>query len=160
MTVARLAIPAAPAARYRLSFPMSHQDLSQLSLEDLYRLEVETHTAALTLGLEALLREPAASDELERCMLAAHSLKGAARIANVAGAVGLADAMESCFAAACQGRLRLDSGLIALLARAVGVIVAVADGPQGRPAADDDQDSIERLIGALRGVLGGDAAAA
>ena len=76
-----------PPHAYRLSPPMSHQDLSQLSLEDLYRLEVETHTATLAQGLQTLGRDAAASDDLERCMLAAHSLKGAARIADVGGAV-------------------------------------------------------------------------
>ena len=139
---------------------MSQQDLSQLSLEDLYRLEVETHTATLALGLEALARDPAAADELERCMLAAHSLKGAARIANVGGAVGLADAMESCFTAAYQGRLRLNPGLIARLERGVGVMVAIADGPPDQDAAEAGQATIESLIAALKRGLDGDAAAA
>ena len=59
---------------------MSAQDLSQVSMLDLFRMEADSQAQALTSGLLALERDPKAADQLERCMRAAHSLKGAARI--------------------------------------------------------------------------------
>ena len=75
---------------------MSDQDLSQLSMLDLFRVEAETQTQVLTAGLLALERDPRAGDQLESCMRAAHSLKGAARIVGLDAGVPLAHAMEDC----------------------------------------------------------------
>ena len=80
---------------------MSAPDLSQLSMHDLFRLETENQTQALTTGLLALERNPTAADHLEACMRAAHSLKGAARMVDVDAGVALAHAMED-FLVACQ----------------------------------------------------------
>lgn len=75
-------------------------DLSQLSMFDLFRMEVETQTAILTDGLLAVERDPNAHDRLEALMRAAHSLKGAARMIGYTAAVRVAHAMEDCFVAA------------------------------------------------------------
>ena len=56
------------------------QKLSDLSMLDLFRSEVETHTATLHDGLLALKSNPAALDNLEPLMRAVHSIKGGARI--------------------------------------------------------------------------------
>lgn len=82
---------------------------------DLFRMEAESQVQALTAGLLALEREPAAAEQLESCMRAAHSLKGAARIIGLSLIVGLAHAMEDCFVAAQQGRIRLGKKHIDLL---------------------------------------------
>jgi two-component system sensor histidine kinase and response regulator WspE len=83
---------------------MSTPDLSQSSMLDLFRMEVGTEAQALTAGLLALERDPVAADQLERCMRAAHSLKGAARIVGLSAGVSITHAMEDCFVAAQQGR--------------------------------------------------------
>src|SRR5689334_11251575 len=57
-----------------------NDDLSNLSMFDLFRIEVENQAQVLTTGLLALEREPTNADQLESAMRAAHSLKGAARI--------------------------------------------------------------------------------
>src|SRR5207249_10513585 len=80
--------------------PMSGQDLSQLSMQDLFRMEAESQTEVLTAGLLALERNPRAGDQLETCMRAAHSLKGAARIVDLDAGVALAHAMEDLLVAA------------------------------------------------------------
>ena len=82
---------------------MSLQDLSQLSMLDLFRMEVDSESQALTAGLLALERDPKAADQLERCMRAAHSLKGAARIVGLTPGVEVAHALEECFVAAQRG---------------------------------------------------------
>jgi two-component system sensor histidine kinase and response regulator WspE len=74
---------------------MSRIDLSQLSMLDLFRVEAETQAQVLTAGLLALERDPALADQLEACMRAAHSLKGAARIVGLNVGVRLAHAMKT-----------------------------------------------------------------
>ena len=86
---------------------MSASDLSQFSMLDLFRVEVESQGKILTDGLLALEREPAAAKMLEACMRAAHSLKGAARIVNVNAGVRTTHVMEDCFVAAQRGKLIL-----------------------------------------------------
>ena len=106
---------------------MSLQDLSQLSMFDLFRMEVDSESQALTAGLLALERDPKAADQLERCMRAAHSLKGAARIVGLGGAgVSVTHAMEDCFVAAQQGRIALHQGHIDELLRGVDLLQQMA----------------------------------
>ena len=83
------------------------EDLGNLSMPELFRLEVEHQTAILISGLLALEKDPRALQTCDMLMRAAHSLKGAARIVNLQNAVRIAHALEDCFAAAQQGRLQL-----------------------------------------------------
>src|SRR5258708_20577477 len=89
---------------------MNPQDLSQASMFDLFGMEVDSHAQALTVGLLALERDPVAADHLERCMRAAHSLKGAAQIVGLRAGVSITHAMEDCFVAAQRGRCVLRRG--------------------------------------------------
>ncbi len=106
---------------------MSNQDLSQFSMHDLFRLEVDGQREILTSGLLALERQPDDAGELEACMRSAHSLKGAARIVGLSAAVSVAHAMEDCFVAAQQGRVRLDKSRIDLLLRGLDLLVTIAN---------------------------------
>src|SRR5258705_1919177 len=105
---------------------MSSQDLSQLSMLDLFRMEVDSQSQTLTAGLLALERDPVAADRLESCMRAAHSLKGAARIVGVSAGVSVTHAMEDCFVAAQQGRIELQQGHIDELLRGVDLLLQMA----------------------------------
>src|ERR1700730_15209966 len=109
---------------------MSLQDLSQLSMLDLFRMEVDSESQALTAGLLALERDPKAADQLERCMRAAHSLKGAARIVGLSVGVSVTHAMEDCFVAAQQGRIALQQGHIDELLRGVDLLRQMARTPE------------------------------
>ncbi len=97
-----------------------------LSMQELFRVEAANQTALLTSGLLALERAPASPAQLESLMRAAHSLKGAARIVNLLPAVHIAHAMEDCFVAAQQGRLRLGQAQTDALLRGVDWLSAVA----------------------------------
>ncbi len=101
---------------------MSSQDLSRSSMFDLFRMEADDQARALTLGLLALERDPQAADQLERCMRAAHSLKGAARVVGLSAGVSVTHAMEDCFVAAQQGRITLQQGHIDQLLRGVDLL--------------------------------------
>jgi two-component system sensor histidine kinase and response regulator WspE len=109
------------------------KDLSELSMLELFRVEVENQAPLLTAGLLALERDPEAADQLEACMRAAHSLKGAARIVDIAAAVGVAHAMEDCFVAAQEGRLRLRQSHIDLLLGGVDLLARFAHSPEMEP---------------------------
>ncbi|MFW6374209.1 MAG: Hpt domain-containing protein, partial [Thermodesulfobacteriota bacterium] len=67
---------------------------------ELFQTEVETHAVTLNEGLLALENDPADFAAIESLMRAAHSIKGAARIVGLSGAVGLAHAMEDVLSAA------------------------------------------------------------
>jgi two-component system, chemotaxis family, sensor histidine kinase and response regulator WspE len=109
---------------------MSTEDLSSMSMVELFRVETESQGQVLTAGLLALESAPDAADELEACMRAAHSLKGAARIVGLGVGVSVAHAMEDCFVAAQQGRLTLRQGQIDLLLRGVDLLTRIAQTPE------------------------------
>jgi two-component system, chemotaxis family, sensor histidine kinase and response regulator WspE len=91
------------------------QDYSDMSLLHLFGMEAETQTALLNNGLLTLERDPQNTDSLATLMRAAHSLKGAARIVQLAAAEHLAHVMEDCFVAAQEGRVVLSSDHIEVL---------------------------------------------
>jgi len=106
------------------------EDLSNFSMFDLFRVEVENQAQVLTAGLLALERNPVAADQLEATMRAAHSLKGAARIVGLDAGVSVAHAMEDCLVAAQQGRLTLDQARIDLLLRGVDLLTRISQTPE------------------------------
>src|SRR5712675_474009 len=114
---------------------MSAPDLSQLSMHDLFRLETENQTQALTSGLLALERDPTAADHLEACMRAAHSLKGAARMVDVDAGVALAHAMEDFLVACQEGRVTLDQVQIDLLLEGVDLMTSGLLDPTDWPGS-------------------------
>jgi len=126
-------------------------DLSQLSMEELFRLEAESQTEALTAGLLALERDPQARDQLETCMRAAHSLKGAARIVDLDAGVALAHAMEDVLAAAQAGGIVLAQQHIDLLLHGADLMIALAKAPDLKPGetAGERRAEIDRFIVAL-----------
>src|SRR6185503_5802729 len=105
---------------------MIEQDLSQFSMLDLFRAEAETQALVLTSGLLALERDPTLADQLEACMRAAHSLKGAARIVGLTVGVRVTHAMEDCFVAAQQGQLTLRHAHIDLLLGTTDLLTRIA----------------------------------
>jgi two-component system sensor histidine kinase and response regulator WspE len=104
-----------------------------MSMLDLFRLETERQVDALTAGLLTLERSPADVVQLEACMRAAHSLKGAARIVGVTAGVSLAHALEDCFVAAQRGEITLHRNHIDLVLRGVDLIKRIAETSQERP---------------------------
>src|SRR3954471_5353673 len=100
---------------------------------DLFRVEAKNQIQVLTTSLLALERDPTAADQLEGCMRAAHSLKGAARIVDIDAGVALAHAMEDVLISAQHGRIRLDQEQIDLLLSGVDLMMAIARDPDKIP---------------------------
>src|SRR6185295_5283203 len=105
----------------------NHADLSLL---ELFRQEAETQTQALAAGLLVLERDPASASDLEQCMRAAHSLKGAARIVGLDAGVKVAHAVEECFVAAQRGRVTLQPSNITTLLTGTDLLVSIANTPE------------------------------
>ncbi|MES2255417.1 MAG: hybrid sensor histidine kinase/response regulator [Pseudomonadota bacterium] len=112
---------------------MRAKDLSELSMLDLFRVEAESQAQALTSGLLALERNPRAAEQLESCMRAAHSIKGAARVVDIDTGVVLAHAMEDCFVAAQEGRITLHQEQIDVLLQGVDLLMSIAKAPDMEP---------------------------
>ncbi|CAB3747880.1 chemotaxis protein [Burkholderia sp. MSh2] len=125
-------------------------DLSHLSLLELYREETRTQTQALSERLLALESGEPDSVALEACMRAAHSLKGAARIVGVPLGVDIAGRMEECFVAAQAGTIALTATHVDVLLAGVDLLVRVGD-PQAQPVS---QTEIEVFAAALTGADG------
>lgn len=102
-------------------------DLSDFSMLDLFRSEMEMHAATLNEGLLALENDPGATDPIESLMRAAHSIKGGARIVELDAAVKLAHTMEDCFVAAQKGELSLSSEAVDVLLKGVDMLNRISD---------------------------------
>ena len=59
---------------------MNPDQMRDASLLELFQLETRNQVQVLNNGLLALEHDPTSAPQLEACMRAAHSLKGAARI--------------------------------------------------------------------------------
>jgi two-component system sensor histidine kinase and response regulator WspE len=140
---------------------MSTPDLSQMSMLELFRFEAESQLQLLNASLLELENNPQAAEALEACMRAGHSLKGAARIVGLDGAVKIAHALEDCFVLAQQGKLALRKKHIDVLLRGVDLLGRIANPAEGGQALAEDEDSpdIAAFMAALAAVMsGGDAA--
>lgn len=118
---------------------------------DLFRLEAENQTQVLIAGLLALERNPSAADQLEACMRAAHSLKGAARIIGLNVGVSLAHTMEDCFVAAQRGTVSLGQRQIDLLLRGVDLLTQLSKTPEAELGqwTDAKQAEVSAFVAAL-----------
>lgn len=105
---------------------MTPEQMRDASLLELFSLEAEAQTQVLSVGLMALERNPTQADQLEACMRAAHSLKGAARIVGVDAGVSVAHVMEDCLVAAQEGRLRLSAEHIDALLQGTDLLMRIA----------------------------------
>lgn len=140
-----LAAPVAP----KVDIP-----LADLSMLDLFRMEAESHSQALTSGLLELEKNQSA-DKVEPLMRAAHSMKGAARIVGLADAVDLAHAMEDLLVSCQKGEVKLSADQIDLLLAATDIY-----GEASHLATDSIQNFLavkkpimDRLEKGLRGDL-------
>ncbi|AIR87899.1 hybrid sensor histidine kinase/response regulator [Pseudomonas cremoricolorata] len=105
---------------------MTPEQMRDASLLELFSLEAEAQTQVLSAGLMALERSPTQADQLEACMRAAHSLKGAARIVGIDAGVSVAHVMEDCLVAAQEGRLRLTPEHIDALLQGTDLLMRIA----------------------------------
>lgn len=132
----------------------SYDDMGSMSLLALFSLEVQTQAQVLTEGLLAFELGNGTPATLESLMRAAHSLKGAAAIVQLAPMVKLAHVMEDAFVAAQQGRLSLDSPSVDALFGGVDLMMRLTAAPDGDTDAwlarhRADMETAQQRIAAL-----------
>lgn len=115
---------------------MTPEQMRDASLLELFSLEAEAQTQVLSAGLLALERDPTQADQLESCMRAAHSLKGAARIVGIDAGVSVAHVMEDCLVSAQEGRLFLRPEHIDALLQGTDLLMRIATPANAPQPAD------------------------
>ena len=131
------------------------EDVSNMPMLELFRVEAEQQMALLTSGLLELERGPAESAPWEMLMRAAHSFKGAARIVNLQSAVRVAHALEDCFTLAQQGKLELRQAEIDLLLRGIDLLGQIAKQSEASIARWDTNhaDELSQFLEALGSLM-------
>lgn len=105
------------------------------SLFELFREEVRAHADTLSRGLLDLEADAANPARIEPLMRAAHSIKGACRIASLDAGVRLAHVMEDVFVAAQGGQVRLTPPDVDQLLKGTDLLATLADlRPDGTAA--------------------------
>ncbi|MBI3871428.1 MAG: hybrid sensor histidine kinase/response regulator [Verrucomicrobia bacterium] len=134
---------------------MSEPDLSEMSMMDLFRTEADTQLGNITQGLLALEQDPASPRQLEVMMRSAHSLKGAARIVNLAAAVRVSHLMEDCFVAAQRNRLRLQREQVDVLLAGVDLLAQISKSSDSEAARWENQDKglVDDYVARLQNLL-------
>ena len=126
---------------------MTPEQMRDASLLELFSLEAEAQTQVLNAGLLALERNPTQADQLEACMRAAHSLKGAARIVGVDAGVRVSHVMEDCLVSAQEGRLYLQPEHIDALLQGSDLLMRIAT--PGNTVSESDVDAYVALMNRL-----------
>ncbi len=129
-----------------------NDDLDDLSIYDMFRMEAEEQVEQLQSRLLALKDGEANEAALRSLMRGAHSLKGAARVVGLNAAVRLTHAMEERFVAAQEGRNLLQSEVDTML-RSVDVLRELSAISEDEVPAWSaaKEDTISTLIAELTG---------
>ncbi len=138
-----------PEPRAQKTDAVETAEAEDCSMLELFSVEVEVQTGALTRGLLELEQDPGQTAHLEELMRAAHSIKGAARMVDVGAAVRVAHVMEDCFVAAQQAELNLNENHIDVLLKGVDMLSRIAsEGSAAIPA-----ETLDALVEQLNAVL-------
>lgn len=127
---------------------MTPDQMRDASLLELFSLEADAQTQVLSAGLLALERKPTQADQLEACMRAAHSLKGAARIVGVDAGVSVSHVMEDCLVSAQESRLYLQPEHIDALLQGTDLLMRIAT-----PGNDVGPADIEAYVALMERLL-------
>lgn len=127
-------------------------DFGNVSMMELFREEVRSHTATLSEGLLALEQDPSNLGNIEPLMRGAHSIKGASRIVDIEPAVQLAHAMESVFVAIQEGRVGITPSGIDVLLQGTDILAELSQVREEEIASWSVKRSgdVERLQGQLQ----------
>ncbi|MEH2037396.1 hybrid sensor histidine kinase/response regulator [Nostoc sp.] len=129
-------------------------DVSNLSLLDLFNMEVKAQVVVLNDCLLALETKPDPQPELAALMRAAHCIKGAARIVQIDPVVNLAHVMEDCFVAAQEGKVTLTADRIDVLLQGVDMLLRIAETVTGNPNLQVLENiGIQSLVSAIANIL-------
>lgn len=132
-------------------------ELSDPTMLELFRLEVEQHGQVLTDGLLKLEEDSGEPERIEPLMRAAHSIKGAARLVGVQIAVDIAHRIEDCLVAAQHGKLSLTPDHIDVLLKGNDLLSVIAQLTEqtGATLSVQQQNAYDYVFAALADILNG-----
>ncbi|WP_339514571.1 hybrid sensor histidine kinase/response regulator [Pseudomonas sp. RL_15y_Pfl2_60] len=133
---------------------MTPDQMRDASLLELFRMEAEAQTQVLDAGLLVLERDPTHAGQLEACMRAAHSLKGAARIVGLDDGVNIAHVMEDLLVAAQEGLLRLQSDHIDALLQGSDVLLRIGQTGMNTEQQSQLGEQVASLVIRLQALFG------
>ena len=130
-------------------------DLGNLSMFDLFRLEVEAQVASISDVLLSLGEGVSSESQLEILMRASHSLKGAARMVSVEPIVKISHVMEDVFVAAQKGEVALVAADVDVLLSAIDKVVLISNIPEKEIGEweNDNEELVSSLVEALMMIL-------
>jgi two-component system, chemotaxis family, sensor histidine kinase and response regulator WspE len=130
------------------------QDISQLSLSDLFCMEVTQQMAVYNHALLSLETSQDNTQALQDLMRAAHSIKGAARIVQAHVVVAIAHDLEDYFVAAQAGEVVPTEEHVDVLLMGADLILELAQGiEQGRALPDCSDERIATYLKVVRSLL-------
>ncbi|MBT4838845.1 MAG: response regulator [Methylococcales bacterium] len=131
--------------------------IGDMSMLELFRMEVEGQSLTLTDGLLSLEDDPENADTFETLMRAAHSVKGAARMVGVDLAVNVAHVMEDCFVSAQEGKTLFSQNNIDLLLKGVDFLKDISELTEDNAESwmNDNTDYAEDLGEHIGNILKG-----
>ena len=129
-------------------------DFGDLSMLELFKIEVEGQAKILSEGLLNLENNPSAAGVLEQLMRASHSIKGAARMVGVDVAVRVAHVMEDCFVAAQEGTIVITEDDTDTLLKGVDVLSDISElSPETSPDwFSENASHIESIVNDVSGI--------
>ncbi|MBI5460597.1 MAG: hybrid sensor histidine kinase/response regulator [Gammaproteobacteria bacterium] len=139
-------IPASIQTPAAATAPKTVRDSTML---DLFRIEVDSQTRLLADGLLELEQNPSDAARLEAMMRAAHSIKGAARMVDIAAGVRIAHVMEDGLVAAQHGKLVIGAAHVDLLLRGVDMLGRIGNAADIDAWAAQHATDIDTLEAAL-----------
>jgi len=134
---------------------LSPNDYSSLSLFELFKIELSTHTATLSEGILSLEQDPESTVDIDTLMRAAHSIKGAAKIVQLDPVVKLAHSMEDYFLAVQNENLRVTSRHADVLLQAIDEFSQLIKVPENELShrLTEHIDAIDALVDTLEALI-------
>lgn len=133
-------------------------DLSDFSMTELFRGEVEAQLVALRNGLDGFQEDPKNPGSLETLTRAAHSIKGAARIVSLDAIADFAHAMEDTLSAVSEKPGSMDSSALdGLLRQSIQLFERLAANKEGELQGwiDAQAGEMVQLASSYRGLKEG-----
>lgn len=130
------------------------KNLSELTMLELFQVEVETQAETLTGGLLNLEKNPAQPAVIESLMRAAHSLKGASRLVGIPVIEQIAHVLEDVFVAAQKHTITIGTDAVDVCLHAVDTMAHIA-ARSDTPGAADNTPYIDNIVTVLESLRHG-----
>jgi two-component system, chemotaxis family, sensor histidine kinase and response regulator WspE len=126
------------------------KNIRDLSMQELFQIEIETQAETLTSGLLSLEKNPIQPTVIESLMRAAHSLKGASRLMELSTIERVAHVLEDVFVAAQKNELEIGADAVDVCLRAVDIMQHIALRNESTDRGTPELDSVVSALVSVR----------